>query len=56
MKQKVKTDFVSDEKVTAELGPDYEPPCFQLIYEADIRNAKDQIFERRKIVFIQKLF
>ena len=38
--EEVKTDFVSDEDVAAELGPDYDPPCSQLTYEADIRNAK----------------
>ena len=32
----IKTDFVSDEKVTAELGPDYDPLCSQLTYKADI--------------------
>ena len=31
-----KTDFVSDEEVAAELGPDYDPPCSQLTYEAEI--------------------
>ena len=38
--EKVKTDFVSDEEVAAELGPDYDPPCSQLTYEAEILNAK----------------
>ena len=33
---KVKTDCVSEEKVAAELGPDYDPPCSQFTYEADI--------------------
>ena len=46
--EEVKTDFVSDEEVTAELGPDYDPPCSQLTYEADIRNAKERIIERKK--------
>ena len=46
--EEVKTDFVSDEKVAAELGPDYDPPCSQLTYETDIRNAKERILERRK--------
>ena len=45
--EEVKTDFVSDEEVAAELGPDYNPPCSQLTYEADIRNAKERILERR---------
>ena len=51
--EKVKTDFVSNEEVAAELGPDYSPPCSQLTYEADIKNAKDRILERRKKVFNQ---
>ena len=49
----VKTDFVSDEEVAAELGPDYDPPCSQLTYKADIRNAKERILERRKKKSIQ---
>ena len=49
----VKTDFVNDEEVAAELGPDYDPPCSQLTYKADIRNAKQRIFERRKKKSIQ---
>ena len=51
--KEVKTDFVSDEEMAAELGPDYDPPCSQLTYEADIRNAKEHIFERRKEKYIQ---
>ena len=51
--EKVKTDLVSDEEVAAELGRDYDPPCSQLTYEADIRNAKERILERRKIESIQ---
>ena len=51
--EEVKTDFVSDEEVAAELGPDYDPPCSQLTYEADIRNAKERILERRKKKSIQ---
>ena len=51
--EKVKTDFVSDEEVAAELGPDYDPLCSQLTYEADIRNAKERIIERRKKESIQ---
>ena len=51
--QEVKTDFVSDEEVAAELGPEYEPPCFQLTHETNIRNAKEQILERRKKESIQ---
>ena len=38
--ENVKTDLVSDEEVAAELGSDYDPPCSQLTYEADIQNAK----------------
>ena len=53
--EEVKTDFVSDKEVDAELGPDYDPPCSQLTDEAEIRNAKDKIRERRKKVFIQGL-
>ena len=51
--EKVKTDIVSDKEVAAELGPDYDPPCSQLTYEADIRNAKERILERRKKESIQ---
>ena len=51
--KEVKTDYVLDGEVAAELGPDYYPPCFQLTYEADIRNAKERILERRKEKFIQ---
>ena len=51
--KEVKTDFVSDEEVAAELGLNYDPPCSQLTYEADIRNAKERILERRKTKFIQ---
>ena len=46
--KEVKTECVSDEEVAAELGPDYDPPCAQLTYEADILNAKERILERRK--------
>ena len=51
--KEIKTDFLSDEEVAAELGPDYDPPCSQLTYEADIRNAKERIFERQKKKLIQ---
>ena len=51
--EKNKTDFVSDEEVAAELGPDYNPPCLQLTYKADILNAKERILERRKKESIQ---
>ena len=44
----VKTECLSDEEVAAELGPDNDPPCSQLTYEADILNAKERILERRK--------
>ena len=50
---KVKTDFVSDEEVAAELSPDYNTPCSQLTYETDIWNAKERILERRKKKSIQ---
>ena len=40
--KEVRTECVSDEEVAAELGPDYDPPCFQLTYEADILNAKNK--------------
>ena len=46
--EEVKTDFVSDEEVAAELGDEYIPPCSQLTYEADIRIAKKRILEQRK--------
>ena len=46
--KEVKTECVSDEEVAAELGPDYDPPCSQLTYKADILNAKERILERRK--------
>ena len=51
--KEVKTECVSDEKVAAELGPDYDPPCSQLTYKADIRNAKERILERQKKESIQ---
>ena len=50
---KVKTDCVSDEEVAAELGPDYDPRCSQLTYEADLRIAKKRILKRRKKETIQ---
>ena len=46
--EEIKSDFVSEEEVAADLGPDYDPPCSQLTYEADKRNAKARILERRK--------
>ena len=52
----VKTDCVSDEEVAAELGPDYDPPCSQLTYEADIWIAKERIVERRKKETIRGMF
>ena len=51
--EEVKTDFVSDDELAAELGPDYDPPCSQLTYEADIRNAKERILKHRKKKSIQ---
>ena len=53
IKIKVKNYFLSDKKVAAELGPDYDPPCSQLTYKADIQHAKDRILKHRKKVFIQ---
>ena len=41
-------EFVSDEKVSRELGSNYISPCSQLTFEADIRNAIERILERRK--------
>ena len=46
--EEVKTECLSEEVVAAELGPNYDPPCSQLTYEADILNAKKRILERRK--------
>ena len=46
--EEVMTDCVSDEEVAAELGPDYDPPCSQLTYKADIRIANERILKRRK--------
>ena len=39
-------EFVSDEEVSRELGPNYISPCCKLTFEADIRNAKERILER----------
>ena len=41
-------EFVRDEEVSRELGFNYVSPCFQLTFEANIRNAKERILERRK--------
>ena len=41
-------ELVSDEEVSRELGPNYISPCSKLTFEADIRNDKDRILERRK--------
>ena len=46
--KKVKIERVSDEEVALELGPEYDPPCSQLTYEADNLNGKARILERRK--------
>ena len=35
-------EFVSDEEVSRELGPNYISPCSQLTYEADIRMLKNK--------------
>ena len=40
-------DFISNDELCQELGPNYIPPCSQLTYEADIRIAKERILERR---------
>ena len=41
-------EFVSGEELSCELGFDYIPSSFQFTLEADIRIAKQRIFERRK--------
>ena len=41
-------EFVSDEEVSRELGPNYISPCSQLTFEANIRNAKVQTLDRFK--------
>ena len=51
--EEVKTDFVSDKEVVAELGFDDDFLYFQLTYDADIRHAKERILERRKKKSIQ---
>ena len=38
---------MSKKAVAAELNPDYDPPCSQLTYEADIQNVKERIIERQ---------
>ena len=40
-------EFVSDEETSLKLKPNYISPCFKLTFEADIRNAKEQILDRR---------
>ena len=47
-------EFVSDEKVSCELGPNYISPCSQLNFEADIRNSTKRILERRKNYLIDR--
>ena len=47
-------EFVSDEEVSRELGPNYISPCSQLTFEADIRIAKKRILERRKTILIDR--
>ena len=47
-------EFVSDEEVSRELRPNYISPCSQLTFEADIRNAKERILERRKTNLIDR--
>ena len=41
-------EFVSDEEVPREIGPNYISPCSQFTFEVDIRNATERIFKRRK--------
>ena len=53
--QEVKTDFVSEEEVAAELGLDYKPPCSQLTHEANIRNAKERLLKRRQKESIENI-
>ena len=36
-------EFVSDEEVLRELGPNYISPCSQLTFKADIRHPKERI-------------
>ena len=43
-----KEEFVSDEEVSRELGPNYIYLRSKHTFEADIRNAKTRIFERCK--------
>ena len=45
--EEVKTYFVRDKEVAAEHGQNYDPPCSQLIYKAEIWNAKAWILERQ---------
>ena len=47
-------EFVSEEEVSRELGPNYISPFSQLTFEADIRNAKERILERRKNTLIDR--
>ena len=45
---------MSEEEVSRELGPNYISPCSKLTFEADIRNAKERILERRKNTLIDR--
>ena len=47
-------EFVSDEEMSRELGPNYISPCSQITFEADIRNAKERILKRRKTNVIDR--
>ena len=51
--EEVKTDCVRNAEVPAKLGPDYNPPCSQLTYEADIRIVKERILERYKTNYLR---
>ena len=46
--------FVRDEEVSRELGPNYISPCSKLTFEANIRNSKERILERRKTNVINR--
>ena len=48
-------EFVSDDAVSRELGPNYILPRFQLTLKVDIRIAKKQILERRITSVIKQL-
>ena len=47
-------EFVSEEVVSLELGPNYISPCSQLTFEANIRTAKERILESRKNTLLDR--